>query len=104
MNPSSIFTWANAWWLALLASSLILSIWLWVKWGKRTHGFINEVVLELKKCSWPWNPQEKGLKRYKELIDSTVVVAISALLLAAIVTSSDFVLREVIGFLTRLPI
>ncbi len=75
------------------------------KFGTSWRRFINEVALELSKCSWPWNPQEKGMKRYKELIDSTVVVAVSSLLLAGIVTSSDFILQKVVNFLTtRLPI
>ena len=71
-----------------------------VKHGTKWRQFINEVALELSKCSWPWNPQEKGFKRYKELIDSTVVVAVSALMLAGIVTSSDFILQKVVNFLT----
>jgi len=82
-----------------LTASILLS-WIVVKNGAQILRFINEVGLELSKCSWPWNPQEKGIKRYKELIDSTVVVAVSSLLLAGIVTASDFILLRVVGFLT----
>ena len=80
-------------------------IWLLVSNWVALRRFLGEVSVELGKCSWPWNPQEKQLvKRYKELIDSTVVVAVSSLLLAGIVTLSDFILLKVVGFLTRLHI
>ena len=81
-----------------------LLIWLVVTNYEAMRRFISEVGVELAKCSWPWNPQEKGFKRYKELIDSTVVVAISSLLLAGMVTSTDFILLKVVGFLTRFHI
>jgi len=31
--------------------------------------FFSEVRVELQKCSWPWDPKEKGFRRYKELSD-----------------------------------
>ena len=62
--------------------------------------FIAEVRVELEKCSWPWDPQLTGLKKYKELIESTVVVIVSTVLLAGFVTTSDLVLAHVVGFLT----
>jgi len=40
----------------------------------KSKNFFSEVRLELQKASWPWDPKEKGMKRYKELTDSTVVV------------------------------
>ena len=43
----------------------------------KTKNFLNEVILELRKCSWPWDPKEKGVRRYKELTDSTLVVIIA---------------------------
>jgi len=69
---------------------------------KRVGAFLVEVLGELKKCAWPWEPQEKGARRYRELIDSTVVVAISSVMLAALVTLADFLLVRVVGFVTRL--
>jgi preprotein translocase subunit SecE len=66
--------------------------------------FFREVAQELSKCSWPWNPSEHGLKRYKELIDSTIIVIASSALLAAFVTGSDFVLVRVIGFVIRMNV
>jgi preprotein translocase subunit SecE len=62
--------------------------------------FIGEVKVELDKCSWPWDPNQIGFKKYKELIESTVVVVISVVLLAGYVTSWDFLLAHVVGGLT----
>ncbi|MEI6561358.1 MAG: preprotein translocase subunit SecE [Verrucomicrobiota bacterium] len=66
----------------------------------RTRTFISEVRGELAKASWPWDPKEKGFKRYKELIDSTLVVIIAMLLLSGYVALLDFVLLNVVGSLT----
>jgi preprotein translocase subunit SecE len=67
----------------------------------RTKSFFNEVWLELQKASWPWEPKEKGIKRYKELTDSTLVVIIAMLLLGGYVALFDFILVNVIHFLSR---
>jgi len=45
----------------------------------RIKNFFGEVKVELQKCSWPWDPKEKGFRRYKELMDSTLVVVIAML-------------------------
>jgi preprotein translocase subunit SecE len=68
----------------------------------KTRAFFSEVRLELQKASWPWDPKEKGMKRYKELTDSTLVVIIAMLLLGGYVALFDFILVNVIHFLTRL--
>ncbi len=68
----------------------------------KTKSFINEVKVELQKASWPWEPKEKGIRRYKELTDSTVVVIIAMLLLGGYVALFDFVLVNIIQFFTRL--
>ena len=47
----------------------------------KTKNFFSEVRTELQKASWPWDPKEKGFRRYKELYDSTLVVIISMVLL-----------------------
>jgi preprotein translocase subunit SecE len=62
--------------------------------------FISEVKVELGKCSWPWDPNLTGFKKYKELRDSTVVVILSVIMLAGFVTSSDWILTHFVGFLT----
>ena len=53
--------------------------------------FVGEVRVELDKCSWPWDPNQTGFKKYKELIESTVVVIISVVLLAGFVTTCDWI-------------
>ena len=68
----------------------------------KTRSFISEVRLELYKASWPWDPKQKGMKRYKELTDSTIVVVIAMLLLGGYVALFDFILVNVIHFFTRL--
>ena len=67
----------------------------------KTKTFFSEVRLELQKASWPWDPKERGMKRYKELTDSTLVVIIAMLLLGGYVALFDFILVNVIHFLTR---
>ena len=67
----------------------------------RIKNFFSEVRTELQKASWPWDPKEKGFRRYKELFDSTLVVIISMVLLGGYVALFDFVLVNVIHFFTR---
>ncbi|HJT81420.1 MAG TPA: preprotein translocase subunit SecE [Chthoniobacterales bacterium] len=67
----------------------------------RIKNFFSEVRTELQKASWPWDPKEKGFRRYKELFDSTLVVLISMVLLGGYVALFDFVLVNVIHFFTR---
>jgi preprotein translocase subunit SecE len=69
----------------------------------RISSFIGEVKGELRKASWPWDsdPKAKGFKKYKELIDSTVVVLIAVILLAGFVQFWDFVQLLIVGFLTE---
>ncbi|MBK1826343.1 preprotein translocase subunit SecE [Haloferula rosea] len=66
--------------------------------------FIGEVKGELRKANWPWesDPKIKGFKKYKELVDSTVVVLIAAILLAGFVSLWDIVHTQVVFFLTKL--
>jgi len=67
----------------------------------KTRKFLNEVNGELRKASWPWDPNEKGFKRYKELSDSTVVVIIAMLLLGGYIAFFDAILVSVVGFLVQ---
>ena len=62
--------------------------------------YISEVRAELQKATWPWDPKEKGFKKYKELVDSTIVVFIAMLLLAGFVAFIDFAMRQVVELLT----
>jgi preprotein translocase subunit SecE len=63
--------------------------------------FTGEVRTELGKASWPWDPNEKGFKRYKELVDSTMVVVIAMVILGGYIAFFDFILITVVGALTR---
>ena len=58
----------------------------------RVRDFLVEVVAELKKSSWPTR---------KELIDSTLVVIVTVLILGIFVALADVVFLRIIAFLTR---
>lgn len=64
--------------------------------------YMGEIRTELMKASWPWDPKERGFKKYKELTDSTVVVFIAMLLLGAFVSFWDIVMIGVIKALTSI--
>lgn len=70
----------------------------------KISNFLGEVKGELRKASWPWesDPKIKGFRKYKELIDSTIVVLIAMVLLAGFVQFWDFVHVQVITLLTTL--
>lgn len=53
-------------------------------------GFFTEVIVELKKCSWPTMP---------ELKQNTIVVIVSMFILGGFVGICDFVLGGVMKFL-----
>ena len=65
----------------------------------RVKGFLIEVRTELEKCSWPWDPKEKGIKRYRELIDSTAVVVVAMLLLSGYIAFWDLVMVNLVKLL-----
>ncbi|MDF1851425.1 MAG: preprotein translocase subunit SecE [Verrucomicrobiales bacterium] len=67
---------------------------------KKLIKYFGEVKGELRKATWPWDPKEKGFKKYKQLIDSTVVVLIAMVLLGAYVATIDFAMRNFMTFLT----
>ena len=67
----------------------------------KTKAFLGEVRVELLKASWPWDPKEKGFKKYKELWDSTLVVIIAMLLVGGYISFFDFITINVVGFLTH---
>jgi preprotein translocase subunit SecE len=69
-----------------------------------TKNFVSEVKVELAKASWPWEPKEKGVKKYKELIDSTLIVVIAMLLLAGYVSGWDFIMNLIVSYLFKAPV
>jgi preprotein translocase subunit SecE len=58
----------------------------------KVRDFLNEVGAELKKSSWPTR---------KELMDSTLVVIITVLVLGLFVAAADVIFLRIIGFLTK---
>jgi preprotein translocase subunit SecE len=87
-------------WNILYAVTAVLGLYYFLRYRANIFKFVGEVKVELDKCSWPWDPNQTGLKKYKELRDSTVVVILSVILLAGFVTSSDWILTHLVGFLT----
>ena len=63
--------------------------------------FFAEVMVELQKASWPWDPKEKGMKKYRELVDSTLIVVIAMLLMSGYVALWDLVMVNIVGALTK---
>ncbi|MEY3480548.1 MAG: hypothetical protein RIQ71_1323 [Verrucomicrobiota bacterium] len=68
---------------------------------RKAKNFIAEVRTELGKATWPWDPKEKGFRRYKELADSTVVVIVAMLILGGYIAFFDLMLVNTVGWLTR---
>jgi preprotein translocase subunit SecE len=65
--------------------------------------FLSEIRVELAKASWPWDPKEKGMKKYKELTDSTIIVIIAMLLLSGYVAGWDFIFNVITSSLFPAP-
>ena len=58
----------------------------------RVRDFVMDVWGELKKSSWPTR---------KELVDSTIVVIVTVLILGMFVALADVVFLRIIAFLTK---
>ena len=58
----------------------------------RVREFFAEVMAELKKSSWPTR---------KELVDSTLVVVITILVMGMFVAMADFIFLRLVGLLMR---
>ena len=63
--------------------------------------FIVEVVAEMNKVSWPIKRGKdlKPAERYREIIDSTTMVIVSTIALAAYIGLVDVVLSSLMGLL-----
>jgi preprotein translocase subunit SecE len=70
----------------------------------KISNFFSEVMGELRKASWPWesDPKIKGFRKYKELVDSTIVVLIAMILLAGFVQFWDFIHVLTVDFFTSI--
>jgi preprotein translocase subunit SecE len=91
-------------WIAsgIIYAILIVALFFLFRHLAKVSRFIGEVKGELRKASWPWDsdPKAKGFRKYKELIDSTIVVLIAVILLAGFVQFWDFIQILTVGFLT----
>lgn len=91
---------AGNWWLSgtvyVLAAVLLALL---LRFRAPIIRFWDEVVVELRKCTWPWDPEQTGLRKYKVLIDSTVVVCVITLLLAAYITGFDYFINKLVGWM-----
>ncbi len=69
----------------------------------KISNFLSEVKGELRKASWPWesDPKIKGVKKYRELIDSTIVVLIAMILLAGFVQLWDLIHVQIVSLCTN---
>lgn len=85
--------------LAVAIALLVVVVKTWT----RITSFSGEVRGELHKASWPWesDPKIKGLRKYRELVDSTTVVLIAMILLAGFVQAWDFLHVQIVTFLTN---
>ncbi|MEZ5405921.1 MAG: preprotein translocase subunit SecE [Verrucomicrobiia bacterium] len=103
---SKLAQWAQVHWLqtTLLVAAILIALVLVIRRWSKILSFSREVNVELKKCSWPWDPMQTGLRRYKELIDSTVVVIVSMVLLGAYTSFFDLILMKVVGLVIQLHI
>ncbi|MFI0348089.1 MAG: preprotein translocase subunit SecE [Chthoniobacterales bacterium] len=63
--------------------------------------YITEVKAELAKAQWPWSNDEHGIKRFRELWSSSLVVIVAMLLVGGYISFFDFITINVIGFLTH---
>ncbi|MFQ3578044.1 MAG: preprotein translocase subunit SecE [Verrucomicrobiia bacterium] len=68
---------------------------------RKIKTFFGEVRAELARATWPWDPKEKGLKKYRELIDSTGIVLIAMLIMGSFVALNDFFLINAVSAFTR---
>ena len=92
----------GSWWTTAIVWALVLGlVAVVVAYRRRIRMFSNEVKVELQKASWPWEPKEKGMKKYKELVDSTLIVLIGMLLLSGYVAFWDSIMLVITGFLSK---
>jgi len=91
------WAWTAVVWVLVIALLVLLVR----KWSS-VSSFTGEVKGELFKASWPWesDPKIKGFRKYKELIDSTVVVLIAMVLVAGFVQFWDFMDIQIITAVT----
>ena len=91
---------AGQWWISITLYVLGgLALVLLLRYRGSMAKFWSEVMAELHKCTWPWDPEQTGLRKYKILIDSTVVVCVVTILLAAYITGFDFLINKLVAWM-----
>jgi preprotein translocase subunit SecE len=103
MNFLEFFKISNSWTVsAVVYTILAVAAIVAVRNGALVSRFVGEVKGELRKANWPWesDPKIRGFKKYKELVDSTIVVLIATILLAGFVSMWDFICIYVLNFVT----
>lgn len=99
LNAFKIF--GDSWlWSGLVWALILAGIGLVILYLQPIRKFVREVKVELFKASWPWDNKEKGFKKYKELVDSTMIVVIAMLLLAGYIALWDFLLVNIVSWTT----
>ena len=95
---------SGTWWVSIaLWMLLVVVVAVFARSWRLVRSFTSEVKAELRKASWPWDPKEKGMKRYKELTDSTIIVTIAMLLLSGYVAGWDFIFNILMGWIFGAP-
>jgi preprotein translocase subunit SecE len=101
LDTSSGLTSADWFWPAVTVAVVVAIGAILLSYREPISKFTWEVRTELAKASWPWDPKERGFRKYKELVDSTMVVVVAMLLLAGYISFCDLCLTSIIGALTR---
>ena len=89
-----IINWIKAHPAATVVWTLIFVVvaWFMIRRGAKIRDFLSETKVELGKCIWPIDPQEKGYARYQGLVQSTVVVMVASVLFSLYIVLADTVM------------
>jgi preprotein translocase subunit SecE len=86
---------------ALVYGLSFLVLFVFLAYRTQIVRFVREVRVELAKCTWPWDPEQTGFRKYKVLIDTTVVICVTTLLMAGYITGFDFAINKLVGWLVN---
>ncbi|NJK92679.1 MAG: preprotein translocase subunit SecE [Blastochloris sp.] len=92
----------GSWWVTALVYGLsLVTAAVLVAYRVQIVRFIREVRVELGKCTWPWDPEQTGFRKYKVLIDTTLIICVATLLMAGYITGFDFAINKLVGWLVN---
>jgi preprotein translocase subunit SecE len=93
----------NSIWVTGLVYGLVTAVLvLLVVFHGKISAFLAEVRAELGKCAWPWDPEQNGLRRYRALLDSTLMVGLVTLGMTAVVSGSDWCISALVRYLVKM--